>query len=115
MNAISSPSVPVDYCLRKNICRKGLAIDTRPFPELHATDQWRGSPSPLSLLLSTVSCVGSVDKISVLEICGCACQIGTTPVSPQAKRIRNCELFDRVDAGFLRECQQKTHTNAPLP
>ncbi len=49
---------------------------------LHATDQCQGSPSSLSLLLSTVSCVGNVDKYQCLEIRGCACQIGTTPRSP---------------------------------
>jgi len=56
--------VTVDYRLRKRLL-EGLAIDTRPFTDLHATDQWQGSVSSLSLLLSMVSCFGSVGRISV--------------------------------------------------
>src|SRR6266478_3159757 len=63
-NAISKPSVTVDYRLRKRL-PEGVPIDTRPFTGLHATDQCQGSVSSLSLLLSMVSCFGSLDKISV--------------------------------------------------
>src|SRR5882762_3448387 len=64
MNAISSPSVTADCPLLGRLL-EGLTIDTRPFPDLHATDQCQGSASSLSILLSTASRVGGVERTSV--------------------------------------------------